>query len=146
MYTYVVPIILGCHFSIINCQGNALKCSKTFSVCICIVFLEDFTGVTVFTNEKAVFSCLASDVTSFNWRVNETDIDMLPHQLRNDIKIEDIFDFDISTLTLKARVAYNGTRIQCVVTGEHGSLESDIATLTIQGIWLISCNKAIRGL
>ena len=90
--------------------------------------------MTEFANKEAVFSCIASDVNSFHWRVNETDIDMLPHQLRDDIFTEDLFShIDVSTLAIKVRVAYNGTKVQCVVTGEHGSLESDTATLTIQG-------------
>ena len=91
--------------------------------------------MTEFANKEAAFSCLASNVSSFHWRVNETDIDMLPHQLRDDILTQDIFNhFDFSTLSIKARVAYNGTRVQCVVTGGHGSLESGIAILTIQGM------------
>ena len=90
--------------------------------------------MTEFANKEAGFSCLASDASSFLWRVNETDIDMLPHQLRDDILTEDIFShIDVSTLAIKTRVVYNGTRVQCVVTGRHGSLESDTATLTIQG-------------
>ena len=91
--------------------------------------------MTEFANKEAAFSCLASDANSFLWRVNETDIDMLPHQLRDDIIIEDIFShFDFSTLAIRARVVYNGTRVQCVVTGGGGSVESDTATLTIQGM------------
>ena len=81
------------------------------------------------------FSCIASGANSFLWRVNETDIDMLPHQLGDDIITEVIFShIDVSTLAIKTRVAYNGTRVQCVVTGGGGSVESDTATLTIQGM------------
>ena len=89
----------------------------------------------VFANKEAAFSCLASGVNSFLWRVNETDIDMLPHHLRDDIITEDIFShIDVSTLAIKARVAYNETRVQCMVTGTNRSLESSTATLTIQGM------------
>ena len=91
--------------------------------------------MTEFANKEAVFSCIASGANSFLWRVNETDIDMLPHQLRDDIFTEDLFShIDVSTLAIKARVAYNGTRVQCVVTGRHGLFETDTATLTIQGM------------
>ena len=91
--------------------------------------------MTEFANEEAVFSCLASGANSFIWRVNETDIDMLPHKLRDDIIEYKFYGyFDISILVIKARFAYNGTRVQCVVTGRHGSLESVTATLTIQGL------------
>ena len=90
--------------------------------------------MTEFANKEAIFSCIASGANSFHWRVNEMDIDMLPHQLRDDILTEDFSHIDVSTLAIKARVAYNGTRVQCVVIGGGGSVESDTATLTIQGM------------
>ena len=93
--------------------------------------------MTKFANKEAAFSCIASSVNSFLWRVNGTDIDILPHQLRDDILTEDLFShIDVSTLAIRARVVYNGTRVQCVVTGGHDSLESDTASLTIQGMKL----------
>ena len=100
-----------------------------------IVIHQHPTDVTEFANKEAVFSCIASGANSFLWRVNKTDIDMLSYQLRDDIFTEYLFShIDVSTLAIKARVVYNGTRVKCVVTGRHGSLESDTATLTIQGM------------
>ena len=99
--------------------------------------------VTVFASKEAVFSCLASGADFFLWRVNETDINMLSGQLRDDIFTKERFShIDVSTFAIKTRVAYNGTRVQCVVTGGHGSLESDIATLTIQGCNVLLISEA----
>ena len=90
----------------------------------------------MFADKLTVFSCLALDATSFQWRVNEASITTLSSLMRHDIQTKNIHEssFDISTLTINARVAYNETRVQCVVNGEHGSLESEIAILTIQGM------------
>ena len=70
--------------------------------------------------------------------MNGTDTDMLPSKVKEDILFtsEILLNgiFGISTLTINASAAYNGTRVQCVVTGGHGSLDSKTATLTIQGI------------
>ena len=102
------------------------------------------TDVTEFADEEAFFSCLASDVDSFDWKVNGTDIDLLPSKVKEDIQLtSDILSngiFGISTLTIIANAAYNrhaaynGTRVQCVVTGGRGSVKSNTATLTIQRV------------
>ena len=40
----------------------------------------------------------------------------------------------METLTIPAKAQYNGTRVQCVVFALSGSVQSDNATLKIQGI------------
>ena len=40
----------------------------------------------------------------------------------------------VETLTIQAKAHYNGTRVQCVVLRLSGSVQSDNATLKIQGI------------
>ena len=103
-----------------------------------IVIVTHPTDVTEFADVEAFFSCVASDVDSFDWKVNGTDIDMLPSKVKEDIQLtSDILSnriFGISTLTINASAAYNGTRVQCVVTGGRGSVESNTATLTIQSM------------
>ena len=91
--------------------------------------------VTKFADEDALFFCIASDADSFDWKVNETDTDMLPSKVKEDILFtSEILEngiLGISTLTINASSTYNGTRVQCVVTGGRGSVESNTATLTI---------------
>ena len=41
----------------------------------------------------------------------------------------------VETLTILAKAEYNGTRFQCVVLTLSGSVQSDNATLRIQGIF-----------
>ena len=41
----------------------------------------------------------------------------------------------VETLTILAKAQYNGTRFQCVVLTLSGSVQSDNATLKIQGIF-----------
>ena len=106
--------------------------------------------MTEFTDEEALFSCLASDADFFHWKVNGTDIDKLSSKVKEDIRLtSEILKngiLGISTLTINASTAYNGTRVQCVVTGGHGSVESNTATLTIQGmtIYLLTISSNSR--
>ena len=84
-----------------------------------------------------MFSCLAADVESFHWRVNGTDTesDSLTRQIKADLIKESSKHgvVHISTLSVTARINYNGTRVQCTVEGMGRLLLSETATLTIQG-------------
>ena len=84
-----------------------------------------------------MFSCWATDVESFHWRVNETDIhnDRLT-SFKDDLTIDvgKFGMFNISTLSFEARIEHNGTRVQCTAEGEDGLVVSRTATLTIQGM------------
>ena len=119
-----------------TCQGNTFCCDVNN------VLPLNCCSHSSLADKQTVFSCLALDVTSFQWRVNEANITRLPIPMRQDIQTKDIHEssFGISTLTINARVAYNGTRVQCVVNGEHGSSESEIAILNIQGMASFSHN------
>ena len=103
-----------------------------------IVIKDHPADVTKFADEDALFFCIASDVGSFQWKVNGSATNMLPSKVKEDILFtSDILENStlvISTLTINASAAYNGTGVQCVVTGGHGSVESNTATLTIQGM------------
>ena len=103
-----------------------------------IVIKDHPTDVAKFADEDALFFCIASDADSFDWKVNGTDTDMLPSEVKEDIRLtSEILSngiFGISTLSIIASTAYNGTRVQCVVTGGRGSVNSNTATLTIQGM------------
>ena len=84
-----------------------------------------------------MFSCWATGVESFHWRVNGTDTesDSLTSQIKADL-IKDYSKhgvFHISTLSVTARINYNGTRVQCTVEGMGRLLLSETATLIIQG-------------
>ena len=79
-----------------------------------------------------MFSCDASGGDFTFWRVNGTssisDLDI-------EIEYQERMGSGLSILTITARAVYNGTTVQCV-TGDVGgvAVESDIVTLTIQGI------------
>ena len=92
---------------------------------------------TVFINMTGMFSCNASGGDFIVWRVNGTSYENLPSDVGSDIDInpEGIVS-GLSTLDITARAVYNGTTIQCV-TGDIGGdpVESEIVTLTIQGIY-----------
>ena len=93
--------------------------------------------MTGYAFKGAVFSCSATDVESFHWRVNETDIhnDRLS-SFKDDLTIDEgkVGMFNISLLSFEARIEHNGTRVQCTVEGEDGLVVSRTAILTIQGM------------
>ena len=91
--------------------------------------------MTVFLHHDAVFSCLTRDGTT-HWRVNDTD---LPSELHPDLVTEStsLSGLDIFSLTIPGTAKYNGTRVQCVTEDGSDSVESLIATLKIQGVYII---------
>ena len=70
------------------------------------------------------------------WRVNGTDFNRLPSDIRADVVItqETVGDSEEYSLTITGRAEYNGTRVQCVTGGGGDERESENATLNIQGI------------
>ena len=99
-----------------------------------IVRTEDIPAITVFSNHKAVFTCLTRDGSILSWRVNGTDIDNLPSALHDDIVTSSVTSagHHLFTLTILGRVEYNGTIIQCVAGIEGGKNKTII--LHIQGV------------
>ena len=71
------------------------------------------------------------------WIVNETQREVHPAEIRRDLVVSEIViddDTTLETLTIPVRAEYNGTRVQCAVFTFGGSNQSEIATMTIQGI------------
>ena len=71
------------------------------------------------------------------WIVNGTQREVHPPEIRRDLVVtETITDggSTLGTLTIPARAEYNGTRVQCAVFTFGSSNQSEIATMTIQGI------------
>ena len=69
------------------------------------------------------------------WRVNGTDFNLLPSDIRADMVITQVTvrGNEAFILTITGRAEYNGTRVQCV-TGDGGDeIESEISILNIQG-------------
>ena len=92
---------------------------------------------TVFLNQPAVFTCeTRGGITS--WRVNGTQREILLPDILRDLNVFEVTTPEgvvMQTLTIPARVQYNGTIVQCLSGLLGGSLvESDNATFTIQGI------------
>ena len=84
-----------------------------------------------------MFSCDASGGDFIVWRVNGTGFEDLTSEILSDVDINPVgISSGLSTLDIIARAVYNGTTIQCV-TGDIGGdpVESEIVTLTIQGIY-----------
>ena len=97
-----------------------------------VVILEHPSDKTVFLDDSAFFSCFTRGGSSTYWKLNGTDYDDLPSEIRDDLatsngstSLSDFID-----LTIIARAEYNETRVQCVV---EDSIISDAATLYIQG-------------
>ena len=96
--------------------------------------------MTVFINQTAEFTCGVHRPFSYQyWRVNGTDLNRLPSDIRDDVVITQntVGDNEVFILTITARAEYNGTRVQCVTGGGGDERESENATLNIQGI---NCN------
>ena len=92
---------------------------------------------TVFLSKSAVFTCETRGGQSA-WLINGTLLEELEQnspEIRSDIQAvsNTSAGMTMETLTILARAQYNGTRFQCVVLTLTGSLQSDNATLTIQG-------------
>ena len=73
------------------------------------------------------------------WTVNGTQLGLLLPDIRSDLVLSEEIttpeDTTVETLTIPARAQYNGTSVQCLSMIFRGpSVESDNATLTIQGI------------
>ena len=87
-----------------------------------------------------MFLCEASGGDFIVWRVNGTTFSDLSAEILSDIDINpEGISSGLSTLDIIARAVYNGTTVQCV-TGDIGGdpVESEIVTLTIQGIHAIN--------
>ena len=95
---------------------------------------------TVFLNRTGIFSCDASGGDFIVWRVNGTGFEDLSSEILSDLDINpEGISSGLSTLSIIARVVYNGTRVQCV-TGKFGGVaaRSENVTLTIQGVHAIN--------
>ena len=101
------------------------------------VILQHPTDRTVFLGDSAFFSCLTRVGSNTHWRLNGTDYEDLPSELRNDLvtsngstSLSEFID-----LIILSRAEYNGTRVQCVIeNGDGDSVKvSNTATLYIQG-------------
>ena len=76
--------------------------------------------------------------------MNGTPFNLLPPDIRDDldtgqVTVGDRVEF---FLTIPGRAEYNGTRLQCVVRYGGGEIESENATLNIQGkymYWYVYC-------
>ena len=95
-----------------TCQGNKRaiitlhECDDHFT-CLLEVITDHPDDMTKYADKQAVFSCLATDVESFHWRVNGTDTesDNLTSQIKADL-FKDYSKhgvFHISTLSVTAR-------------------------------------------
>ena len=91
---------------------------------------------TVFLDQSAEFTC---ETVGGNlvWVVDGTQRGVHSDDVRSDLGVLEI-DTDggttLGTLTIPARTDYNGTRVQCAVLTLDGSVQSENATMTIQGI------------
>ena len=100
------------------------------------MILQHPTDRTVFLDNSAFFSCLTRGGSNALWRLNGTDYEDLPSDLRNDLvtsngstSLSEFID-----LIILSRAEYNGTRVQCVIENDDGdSVVSDTAILYIQG-------------
>ena len=93
-------------------------------------------SVAVFPNQSAKFTCETRDGATL-WRINGIQREILPLEIRNDLVVSKSFTAEgttVENVTIRARVHYNGTTIQClsVIIGVS-TVESENATLTIQG-------------
>ena len=89
----------------------------------------------VFLDQSAVFTCEVAGGTLV-WVVNGTQREVHPAEIRSDLVVSETFDGSstLETLTIPARVEYNGTRVQCAVfTLIGGSDQSESVTMRIQG-------------
>lgn len=82
-----------------------------------------------------MFMCetTGSDITS--WKVNGTKV--ISSEISGDMETdrETVGNNNLFTLTIFARAVYNGTTFQCVTGDVEGAqVESEIVTLTVQGI------------
>ena len=83
-----------------------------------------------------MFTCEAVGGT-LGWIVNGTQREVHPPEIRRDLVVSETITDDGTTLenlTIPARAEYNETRVQCAVFTFGGSNQSEIATMTIQGI------------
>ena len=98
------------------------------------VILRAPENLTVFTGESAVFTC-ETDGGFSGWVINGTSQeDSAPDITFSETPTND--GTTVTELIVPARAEYNGTRIQCLVVTPSSLLESDNATLDIQGIYL----------
>ena len=81
-----------------------------------------------------MFECEFIGDSSF-WRVNGTSFNRLELELRNDLMIPGQQNTEegniLIQLIIPGRAKYNGTRVQCVVSGSQE--ESGNVTLNVQG-------------
>ena len=94
---------------------------------------------TVFLHQLAVFTCETRGGLS-GWVVNGMLLEQLeqssPETRADILTVTNISGgMTMETLTILAKAQYNGTRFQCGVLTFGGSVQSDNATLKIQGIF-----------
>ena len=102
------------------------------------------TDKIVFPTQSATFICEATG-DFHDWHVNGIAYNNLPADVRTDIKStpQDIDNRgQILTLTIPAKIQYNGTNVKCI-TGNLNSplVESNTVTMKIQGIDLYAHNN-----
>ena len=108
---------------------------KVFTVCI------DFTKVpsskVTFVGEETVFQCRHPTADSIAWSVNESSVTQNPSP---DIIPGFITDDDgnlVNTLTIIARLVYNGTVVECVALFLDGSPAETSPAAVLQGTGVV---------
>ena len=100
-------------------------------------------NATVFLDQSAEFTC-ETDGGLSGWRMNGTLLEDLPPEIHSDLSVSVTNTAEgsrVEVLTIPARAEYNGTRVQCLVLGFGSFVESENATLKIQGT---VCCKTIQ--
>ena len=73
----------------------------------------------MFLGNSAFFSCLTRGGSNALWRLNGTDYEDLPSELRNDL-VTSNGSTSLSEFIDLSRAEYNGTRVQCVIENDDG--------------------------
>ena len=108
-------------------------CNHVFNPLVIVKGPEDKT---TYQEHIAVFTCVTGGGFT-GWKVNGTGFTDVSAEVQNDLRTsqESLADSEKrTTLTILARTAYNGTTVQCVTWLGGDIVESENATLTIQGI------------
>ena len=125
----------------------AAKHSMQYSILVylyvfSVVILEHPSDKTVFLNDSAFFSCFTRGGSSTYWKLNGTDYDDLPSEIRDDLAISmgSTLLSDFIDLTITARAKYNETRVQCGVENDDGGSVkvSNTGNVYIQGIYYVN--------
>ena len=105
------------------------------------------TDRTVFLGDEAFFSCRMQDTSSSHWRLNGTDYNDLPSDVRDDVVTSSGSSGLAGTIDMiiTARAEYNETRVQCVIEIDGDSVKvSNTGTLYIQGRLMLNTKSIAR--